>query len=243
MTARHRSLLAFAFAAGLLVASASARTLGLPPELVSLASDQGVAMLSQSQARRAYAPMSMQFVTQKNQAFCGVASLVMVLNALDVPAPPTPDIEPFTTFTQDNVLGDRTEPVLKREVLMQQGMTLDQFADLLRSYAVAAEVRHANDSSVDGFRTAASRQLAAPDRYVVVNYLRSAIGQERGGHLSPLGAYDAASDRFLILDVSRYKYPPVWVKTADLFAAMDTVDRDNAGRRRGFVLIGGEPPR
>jgi Phytochelatin synthase len=35
-----------------------------------------------------------------------------------------------------------------------------------------------------------------------------AIGQEQGGHISPLAAYDAETDRFLILDVSRYKYPP-----------------------------------
>ena len=47
-----------------------------------------------------------------------------------------------------------------------------------------------------------------------MNYLRKAIGQERGGHISPLAAYDAKSDRFLILDVARYKYPPVWVKAS-----------------------------
>jgi hypothetical protein len=35
---------------------------------------------------------------------------------------------------------------------------------------------------------------------VIVNYLRNAIGQEWGGHISPLAAYDADTDRFLILD-------------------------------------------
>jgi hypothetical protein len=52
---------------------------------------------------------------------------------------------------------------------------------------------------------------------VIVNYLRKAIGQEKGGHISPLAAYDAETDRFLILDVSRYKYPPV---LGDGFAAL-----------------------
>ena len=40
-----------------------------------------------------------------------------------------------------------------------------------------------------------------------------------------------------ILDVARYKYPPVWVGAADLFDAMNTRDADNQNRTRGFVLI------
>jgi hypothetical protein len=182
----------------------------------------------------------MQFVTQKNQTFCGVATLVMVLNALDVPAPATPEIEPFRTFTQDNVLNEKTEKILPQEILAKQGMTLDQIGQFLGAYAVKADVRHAADSSVDEFRTLATQHLAAPDRYVIVNYLRRAIGQEQGGHISPLAAYDADTDRFLLLDVSRYKYPPVWVEAGDLFGAMDTPDSDNENRTRGFVLVSGD---
>lgn len=58
------------------------------------------------------------------------------------------------------------------------------------------------------------------------------------GHISPLAAYDKVGDQFLILDVSRYKYPPVWVKAADLFAAMNTIDADNSTRTRGYVIVG-----
>ena len=72
---------------------------------------------------------------------------------------------------------------------------------------------------------------------MIVNYLRDAIGQEKGGHISPLAAYDTETDRFLILDVSRYKYPPVWVTTPKLFAALNTTDADNQNRTRGFVLV------
>jgi hypothetical protein len=70
-----------------------------------------------------------------------------------------------------------------------------------------------------------------------VNYLRKAIGQQTGGHISPLAAYDAKVDRFLILDVARYKYPPVWVKTSDLFDAMNTTDAANDSKTRGYVLV------
>jgi len=72
---------------------------------------------------------------------------------------------------------------------------------------------------------------------VLVNYLRRTIGQERGGHISPLAAYDAETDRFLVLDVSRYKYPPVWVRAQDLYAAMNMPSSDSQNRTRGFLLV------
>ena len=97
------------------------------------------------------------------------------------------------------------------------------------------------DSDLHEFRTLAVQHLGAPDRYVIVNYLRNAIGQERGGHFSPLAAYDADTDRFLVLDVSRYKYPPIWVAADALYGAMNTPDSDNADRTRGFVLVGATP--
>ncbi len=218
---------------------ARAETLPLPANLIGLSTEAGGQLLIDSSARQAYWPLSIQFVTQKNQAYCGVASMVMVLNALEVPAPPTPGIAPFATFTQDNVLGPDTERILPQAVLMGHGMTLDQFGAIVRTYGVQADVHHADDDSLADFRQMASQALAARGSHVVVNYLRRAIGQEKGGHISPLAAFDAKTDRFLILDVSRYKYPPVWVTAADLHAAMNTVDGDNEGKRRGFVVIRG----
>lgn len=41
-----------------------------------------------------------------------------------------------------------------------------------------------------------------------------------------------------MLDVSRYKYPPVWVEAAALFTAMNTPDSDNDTRSRGYLLVG-----
>ena len=221
--------------------SVVADTLPLPDDLINLNSDHGARLLIESEAMDAYWPLSIHFVTQKNQAFCGVASMVMVLNALGVPAPTTPEFEPFRTFTQDNVLNERTEKIRPQAILAQKGMTLDQFGEVLGTYAVNVDVHHAGDSSLDEFRSLATEYLGAPDRYVIANYLRDAIGQERGGHFSPVAAYDADTDRFLILDVSRYKYPPIWVEADDLFAAMDTSDSDNDGRTRGFVLVSAGP--
>ena len=218
---------------------ARAETLPLPDNLTGFDSDPGEQLLVDADAREAYFPLASNFVTQKNQAYCGVASIVMILNSMKVPAPSVPEYEPYKTFTQDNVLDERTDKVLPRSVLMEIGMTLDQIGGILTTQPVKAEVHHAAESSLEEFRKAAISYLNQSGRYVIVNYLRKAIQQEKGGHISPLAAYDAESDRFLILDVARYKYPPVWVKASELFDAMNTTDSDNNGLTRGYVLISG----
>jgi hypothetical protein len=216
---------------------ARAETLALPDNLIDLRSPQGEALLLETHALEAYFPISVAFETQKNQAYCGVASIVMVLNAVRAPAPTTPEYQPYSVFTQDNVLNEKTEAVLPRAILARQGMTLDQLGQILGLYPISVEVRHAASEGLEEFRKSASAYLASKDHFVVVNYLRKALGEERGGHISPLAAYDEKADRFLILDVARYKYPPVWVSTADLFAAMNTIDADNENKTRGYVLI------
>jgi Phytochelatin synthase len=236
-------LIAYAtFVLALLVSGANADTLPLPQNLSGFSSRDGEVYFGESDAREAYFPLASNFLTQKTQAYCGVASIVMVLNALGVPAPPVPEYTPYRTFTQDNVLNEQTEAVLPREVLARQGMTLDQIGGILATVPVKAEVHHASQSSVDEFRKFASAYLGEPGHFVIVNYLRKALGEEIGGHISPLAAYDSKADRFLILDVARYKYPPVWVKTADIFAAMNTPDAANDNKTRGFVLVTAATP-
>ena len=218
-------------------AIASAETLKLPDNLTGFDTETGEELLVESDAREAYFPLASNFLTQKTQSYCGVASIVMVLNSLGVAAPAVPEFEPYRTFTQDNVLDEATDTVLPRATLAEIGMTLDQIGGILNQKGVKAVVHHAADSSIDDFRTSAREALGKKGSFVIVNYLRKAMGQEKGGHISPLAAYDVESDRFLILDVARYKYPPVWVTTADLFAAMKTTDSDNENKTRGFVLV------
>lgn len=221
-----------AFSGGVL-----AQTLTLPKNLIKFHSPEGERLLIESKAREDFFPLSTQFVTQNNQAYCGVASMVMVLNSLEIPAPPAPQYSPFHVFTQDNFFdNEATRKVLDPTVAARQGMTLDQLGQLLDSYHVNVKVFHAGDTSLQDFRKLASENLKQPNNFVIVNYLRKEIGEEKGGHISPLAAYNQQTDRFLILDVSRYKYPPVWVKTADLWKAMATVDPASS-KTRGFVFV------
>jgi hypothetical protein len=120
-------------------------------------------------------------------------------------------------------------------------MSLANVARVLRVYGVLVDVHYAGASSAEEFRRLAAAYLARADHHVIVNYSRAALGQEGSGHISPLGAYDADSDRFLILDVSRYKAPAVWVSTEQLFQAMVQPLGPDHPRTRGFLLIRGPP--
>lgn len=212
-------------------------TLPLSENLINFDSSQGENFLIESNARKDYIPLTLQFETQENLAFCGVASIVMVLNALSIPAPTATEWIKYNRFTQDNIFDNpKTEIVITKETVSRQGMTLQELGGLLKSYPVDVQVYHGSEVSLTEFRQRIIKNLKQPNNFVLVNYLRSTIGQERGGHISPIAAYHQESDRFLILDVSRYKYPPVWVKAEDLWKATNTVD-STSNKTRGFVLV------
>jgi hypothetical protein len=205
----------------------------LPPTLVALDSPEGQRLFDEADARADFWSLSEQYVTQRSGNFCGVASAVMVLNALPVAAPVDEQLgAPF--FSQDNFFNECARRVLSPT--MMPGMTIDQLADLLRCHPSTAQAVHAGDTTLAEFRAVAAKNLATPGDFIVVNYDRANVGQAKMGHISPLGAYDAKADKFLVLDVARYKYPPVWVDAAALFDAMRTDDFVSA-KTRGFVTI------
>ena len=195
----------------------------LPPHLVALTAPEGRRMLAESAGRADYPSLSAAFEPQRRPAYCGVASSVAVLNALRPGRP---------RLTQASVLPD-----LATEIRVTfTGMTLQELGDLLRRHGAEAQVVHAADTNLDGFRATARATLARDGDYIIVNYDRASLGQRQSGHISPLAAYHPADDRFLVLDVAADRYPPTWVAAADLWRAMHTVD-STSGRTRGFVVV------
>ncbi|RCN42353.1 hypothetical protein ANCCAN_11650, partial [Ancylostoma caninum] len=71
---------------------------------------------------------------------------------------------------------------------------------------------------------------------IVASYDRSQLQQTGTGHFSPLAAYHSASDKVLIMDVARFKYPPHWVTLRQLQVAMCSLDKSTK-RTRGYVLL------
>jgi hypothetical protein len=215
----------------------AAAELPLPPAMVGLGTPAGERMFLEASARTAYWPLSAKFETQANQAFCGVATLVMVLNSLAVPAPEPTGYTPYHFFTQQDFFPGGGTTILQPEWIEHHGLTLDQLGQLAAHFGLAAQVVHATPDGLAAFRAQAAQALGAQGSYVIVNFRRATLSEEGYGHISPLAAYDATTDRFLLMDVARYKYPPAWVRTADLYAALDTIDPGNAGQTRGYLIL------
>jgi hypothetical protein len=198
----------------------------LPHELIAVESPVGLSLLSDREYMADYENLRHAFEPQSRRAYCGVASAVIVLNAL----------RGSSFATQSNFFTDAASGVRSSLQVTFAGMSLGELAALLRAHGVDATAQYASDTTIEQFRAVARQNLAMPGDYLLVNYQRAALGQERIGHISPVAAYNAAADRLLILDVASYRYPPFWVPTEALWQAMNTID-DASGRTRGFVIV------
>ena len=230
--------------------------------LVEWTSEESAARFASSSHKADFFPLSNHFVSQDNRIYCGPASSAIVLNALrlgkreglpqDRRAIAAEDMawlpdgfDPFLgKYTPNNVLTAGTKSVaevlgkpieIEGEWKKDFGLQLRQLAQVLRAHGLAVTTRVVDDgAAAPPLVEELARNLAARDDYVLVNYARKALGQTGGGHISPLAAYDRASDSFLIMDVNPNRAPWVWVGAADLIAAMRTFD---TVENRGYLLI------
>lgn len=229
--------------------------------LVPFASDEGLARLARSDSRVDFPALANQFEPQYNGAFCGPASAAIVLNTVysrseELPRDHTrlreadlrflpPGADPTVPrFTQDSVI-DRG-PKTRAQVLGEEveiggkpardfGYQLRQFDALLRANGLATKLVVVEDMLPESvIRSELIDNLAGRDDYVIVNYLRRAVGQEGYGHISPLGAYDAVSDSFLVLDVNPAAAGWIWMPASTLIGGMRTFD---TVENRGYVLV------
>jgi hypothetical protein len=158
-----------------------------------------------------------------------------------------PDRDPlFHRYTQNNFLtSEAAQKVKTREQVFGKpaspgqkpdpGIQLRQLQGLLQAHGLDVQLRIVDDKLPEATIAAELKQnLKTPGDYVIINYHRAPLGQQGGGHISPLGAYDEASDSFLIMDVNPNDKTWVWVKTADLIRAMRTLD---VAENRGYVLV------
>ena len=218
---------AWVYAAAALAFQALVPLPAIAAELIAADQPEAAQIFAHSRANASAWKLMRYYDTQANPAFCGVASSEIVLNSLAVPSPPSADTGPYSMFNQSNFFTDKVSAVKAEQLVRHQGIELDQLAAMLGTFDVKIDTYHADRlGSLEEFRRVASDALSDPDKRVIVNYYRPGLGQKGGGHHSPLGAYDAETDRFLILDVARYRLPPVWATAADLWNALDTTDPD-----------------
>jgi len=210
--------------------------LAVPPNLIALTQPAGQKRLLDAGNKASYWPLSQYFETQRNQAYCSVATSVMALNALGVRRPESTQYPDFPYFSQEDFFRSVDPNVANAARVSREGMTLDQLSAALSTFPVDVKKFHASDLSLAQFRALIRDTTARHERFALLNFRRVEIGETGGGHWSPLAAYDAASDSALLLDVARYKYPAVWVPLAQLYAAAQAVD-SVSGLSRGLVIV------
>jgi len=232
------------------------------PELTSFSSDDGLARLARASAKADFAALANQFEAQTNAAFCGPTTSAIVLNAMHARSATLPrdrsrlqagDLRFFPAetdpviprYTQDNVIpkGGKTraqvlgEPVtINGKEVKDFGYQLRQLDEMLRGNGLQTQLVIADEKIADkDIRNDLVSNLARAGDFVIVNYSRRAVGQQGGGHISPLAAYDANSDAFLVLDVNPANAGWVWMPAATLITGMRTFD---TVENRGYILVG-----
>jgi hypothetical protein len=230
-------------------------------ELVPFSSDEGLARLARSTAKVDFPALANQFEAESNGAFCGPASAAIVLNAVRGRSPDLPrdrsrlhseDLKYIPSgydpsiprFTQDNVItkGQKTraqvlgEPVtINGKQIQDFGYQVRQLDEMLRANGLTTRLVIVDDSKPEqDIKTDLVENLKRRGDYVIVAYQRKAVGQPGPGHISPLGAYDAESDSFLVLDVNPASAGWVWMPAATLVKGMRTFD---TVENRGYILV------
>ncbi len=194
----------------------------------------------------AYWALAPYYVGQFTECACSLASAVMIVNAARSDHLRRTGSK---LITQQALLEAVDDAEWRAEVGHDggQGVGLLHLRSLLEASLTAAG---GTPAEVDGvplsqgtaddlarFRRILLENEASPGRFLIANYYMAAvIGDGDYGHFSPIGAYDAARDRVLILDVYRVELEPYWVPAERLFAGMATISRAD-GEPRGYLAI------
>lgn len=208
------------------------RDLPCPPA-VSFSSEQGQLIFAEALATgtlQNFFPLIEQFRTQDEPAFCGLASISMVLNALSID-PRRAWKGPWRFFHEQML-----DCCLPLEQVKKEGITLNQAACLARCNGADVVLYPHGSVTVEEFRSMVENACQSTDHHLIVSYSRPAFLQTGDGHFSPIGGYHRPNDMVLILDTARFKYPPHWVKLEELYHAMAAHD-PTTGRPRGFMRM------
>jgi Phytochelatin synthase len=173
---------------------------------------------------------------QINQAYCAVATSAAALNSLRgvIDLPQDPVYVPFPWATQLDLINNECvdNAVHDAAIVRYVGLGLGMVPGLLncflepQGFVATGHPIDPTSTTVGDVRDLVKGALMEPDSRVLLNYDRGGIGQGPmgHGHWSPIGAYNAITDSFLVMDVAKYKYPPVFVPTEDLFHGASTLD-------------------
>ncbi|KAL9187537.1 hypothetical protein ACHAXT_001640 [Thalassiosira profunda] len=207
---------------------------------ISFSSPEGRAVFATAMANGgtySFFPLIEQLQTQPEPAYCGLTTLVIVLNALAVD--PRRSWKGPWRWYEEGMLNCCVD----LEQVKSTGITFSTFACLAKCQGLEVEAVHGTNSTVEEFRRVVKETCTAPasietppTSFLIVSYTRQVIGQTGTGHFSPVGAYDEESDHVLVLDTARFKYGPHWVPLELMFEALLPFDPDT-NKSRGYMTL------
>lgn len=227
-----KQIFLFLVLTGILILNFSYATEPLPNNLTILSSLEGINLLKKNFTPNTVRLLS-HFTTQKNLTYCGIASAVMILNSSQMDSPNDLNHPPYHYFNQDNFFNERVLKIVTPDEVSKNGINLLNLSKAIEANGLKTTPIFAKDTTPEKFRELIKNALAE-NKFVIVNFLRSEIKQDGGLHHSPIAAYDETTDQFLVLDVSRYKYPSYWVKSDELWKAASVYAN---GTYHGLIII------
>ncbi|KAI8058019.1 Phytochelatin synthase-domain-containing protein [Syncephalis plumigaleata] len=206
----------------------------LPTCLVSFTSDRGRELfrhaLDEGNAE-VYFTLAGCFATQDDPAFCGLSTLSIALNALEVD--PLRIWKGAWRWFSDDML----DCCRSLKDVRENGITLSEFACIARCNGLEERTIFADDNaSLEQFEQDIQRVCATRNQIIAISYSRAILQQTGTGHFSPIGAYCASQRMVLVLDVARFKYPTYWVPIELLWDSLKPID-PTTGRPRGYTIL------
>lgn len=198
-------------------------------------SPEGLSRLQRSDAKENFWKLIRFYEAQIRLTYCSVATSVITLNALSITSPKSQFLGKYQIFTQEEFFSESVSGVIDQNDVAERGMTLEELATVLKVFPITVFKYEAQYLPQEEIRDLLIAALKNPNQCVLALYQRKELKQEGGGHWSPIAAYDVKSDSFLVLDVARFKYPPVWIDAAAFINSMQTTNVYD--QSRGFIII------
>jgi hypothetical protein len=173
---------------------------------------------------------------QFNGYACSATAVAMVLNAIDRTRGDL--LASDTHYRQERLIAEVKAGHWKERVSQggwqgRKGLTLTELeavaAAALETYRISGWKTATRTFAGTGpaelaqLRAILAANEASADDFVILHFLQDRLTGDPGGpyaHISPVGAYDAAAGRVLVLDVDREYYSPYWVDVERLLEAL-----------------------
>ena len=229
-------------------------------------SEEGKKRLFESENAKDFFQLANFYQPQISPVYCGVASAVIVMNALsqpnnkapeqkslEIPIPGSDRTINFPAYSQTTFLGTKTDVVKRKGVIeyrdknkngiYKPGLSLLELKGLIEAYQF--RVSHyfpsefkITDVAISDFRDLAKDVFSSNQQYMIIHFRSDMLGGIPKGHISPVAAYHEPSDSILILDVAGHKGPWYWAPVDHVLKAMATT-YDTQPKGGGYLVISG----